>query len=176
MPHPIVLSSSEIRVQVRPAEPQDAQGWLDLMRDVAAEGRFTAVERVDVSRRWLAREFRTHAWSYHRAAIAAVAGAEVVGQLTMYRDNGIHRHTAELGMSVAAKFRELGVGTALIDGAFDWCRRFEVEKAYLHVFPHNERAIRLYERMGFEREGLRKRQAKLSYGYEDLILMSRWVD
>ncbi len=163
------------RIVIRPAEPADAAGWIKLMSDVAAEGRYIAVERVEMTKRSLARNFRLGTWTPARGAIAALEGQAVVGELTLFREHGIHRHTAELGMSVAATHRRIGVGTALIEGALDWARAFDVEKISLHVFPHNERAISLYRKMGFEQEGLRHRQAKLSYGYEDLILMARFV-
>ena len=40
--------------------------------------------------------------------------------------------------------------------AEEWARRAGVTKLELHVFPHNEPAIALYEKLGYEREGLRR--------------------
>ena len=45
-------------------------------------------------------------------------------------------------------------------------------KLELHVFPHNEGAIALYDRFGFEREGYRKRHYRRPDGYVDAILMA----
>ena len=49
-----------------------------------------------------------------------------------------------------------GVGTALLEQAVEWARAAGVRKLELHVFPHNEPAIALYEKFGFEREGYRR--------------------
>lgn len=129
-----------------------------------------------MSRRELARQFRTVSWSERSAAIVSVVDGKVVGQLSAYRDSGIYHHTCELGMSVDERFRGAGVGTALMEGLFDWARDFGIQKICLNVFPHNSRAISFYEKMGFTQEGHRVKHAKLSYGYEDLVEMSKWVD
>jgi putative acetyltransferase len=79
-------------------------------------------------------------------------------------------------MSVSADHRRKGVGAALIGGASEWARWAGVEKLTLMVFPHNEVAIKFYEANGFVREGLRRRHAKMAYGYEDLAEMSLFLD
>ena len=162
-------------MEIRPAKASDAAGWIALLKLVSNEGRFLALENVNLDQRGVARYFKRESWSETAASIVAVSGKTVVGQLTMHREKGVWAHVAELGMSVAADFRRMGVGSALIDCACRWARDFDVEKISLNVFPHNASAIALYEKKGFVREGLRKKQAKLSYGYEDLIEMSLWI-
>jgi ribosomal protein S18 acetylase RimI-like enzyme len=56
---------------------------------------------------------------------------------------------------VARTHRGLGIGRALLDQSVSWARAAGVRKLELHVFPWNEPAIRLYDRYGFVREGLR---------------------
>ena len=53
--------------------------------------------------------------------------------------------------------------------------RVGVGKLELHVFPHNEPAIKLYEGFGFVREGYRKSHYRRGRGYVDAILMAYWV-
>jgi len=163
-------------VAIRPGRPSDARGWIDLLGQVSREDRYILLESVNTSRRELARIFRFGAWSDQTAAVVAVDGPMVIGQLTTTRNHNIYAHTAEIGMSVQSGYRGKGVGTGLIEGAKDWSRIFGVEKLVLNVVPENVRAISFYERMGFVPEGHRLKHAKLSYGYEDLIEMSLWVD
>ncbi|MEO7804606.1 MAG: GNAT family N-acetyltransferase, partial [Actinomycetota bacterium] len=176
LPEPRSVNLGDGRAAVvRPAVAKDAAGWIKLLQDVAAEGRYIAVESVTVTRRTFAKHIRDWGWSSTAASIAAVEDDKVIGHVSLWRERGVYLHTAELGMSVAATHRRLGVGTVLIEGAVDWARAFDVEKLCLQVFPHNERARALYRKVGFVEEGLRTRHAKLSYGYEDLIQMSLWV-
>ena len=78
---------------------------------------------------------------------------------------------------VAASHRRQGIGRALLAGRRSrWARERGVAKLELHVFPHNEPAIALYEQFGFEREGYRKRHYRRRDGYVDAILMAYRVD
>ena len=175
LPEPRKIDASGSEVVIRPAEASDAKGWIDLLSAVSEEGRFIALENIQMSRREMARHLRMFSWTPNAAAVVAWSAGSIVGQLTMFRDRGVYSHTAELGMSVSAPMRGKGVGTCLIEGSFDWASDFGIEKITLNVFPHNTKALSLYEKMGFVREGLRSRQAKLSYGYEDLIAMARFM-
>lgn len=177
LPQPLAIDLDEGRqVLIRPARAGDARGWIDLLVEISSEDRFILLESVTTTRRELARIFRLSAWCDQSAAIVAADATGVVGQLTTTRNRNIYAHTAEIGMSVKSQYRGKGVGAGLIEGARDWSRIFGVEKLILNVVPENRRAIRFYEKVGFIPEGRRLRHAKLSYGYEDLIEMSLWVD
>ena len=79
---------------------------------------------------------------------------------------------ADLGLMVAKTHRRLGIGRALLEQAVEWARGVGVTKLELHVFPHNEPAIRLYERFGFEREGFRRGHFRNGGQLIDAILMA----
>jgi RimJ/RimL family protein N-acetyltransferase len=97
----------------------------------------------------------------------------LVGRLSVARDpHSASRHVADLGLMVAAGYRRRGIGRALLEQAVDWARDAGVRKLELHVFPWNEPALRLYERFGFEREGLRKEHYRRAGEYVDVVLMA----
>ena len=60
--------------------------------------------------------------------------------------------------------------TALIDAADKW---LDLRRIELTVFADNERAIRLYERFGFEREGIMRAYAFRDGRYADGVMMAR---
>jgi len=84
------------------------------------------------------------------------------------------RHSMMLGITVAKASQGQGVGralmTALLDYADNWAQILRIE---LTVFHDNERAIRLYERHGFEHEGRMRAYAMRSGAYEDVLTMAR---
>jgi putative acetyltransferase len=77
-------------------------------------------------------------------------------------------------MGVADDLSGRGIGTALLrellDAADKW---FDVRRIELTVFHDNRRAIRLYERHGFEREGVLRAYAFRDGSYVDAIAMAR---
>ena len=160
---------------VRPARPGDARSFLEAYRSVAAERRLIQTEEVTRTTALYRRRFR-RSRTGEAAHLVAVADGGVVGSLSIRRDSHpVTRHVATLGMLVIAKWRGLGVGTALMDEAMRWARSAGVERVELTVYPHNDAAIALYRKFGFVEEGRLVRHAKKSYGYEDEILMAAWL-
>jgi RimJ/RimL family protein N-acetyltransferase len=50
-----------------------------------------------------------------------------------------------------------GIGSALLSEVLRWAPTVGLSRLELYVMNNNERAIRLYERLGFEVEGHRRR-------------------
>lgn len=159
---------------VRPAVPSDAPALVELARAVGSEPEGWLISdsewrSVGEERRYL-RALRRYP---HAAVFVAELGDGIVGRLSIARDSHpASSHVADLGLMVAAGYRRRGVGRALLDSAVDWARGTGVRKIELHVFPHNEPAIALYEHFGFVREGYRRRQYRRGRDYVDAILMA----
>jgi len=162
-------------ILLRPARPRDARSFLQAYRSVADERRFIQTEHPTHSAAFYRRRFR-RPWDDRGAHLLALDGEAVVGSLSIRRDeHPATRHVATFGMFVVASHRGRGIGAALMGEAIGWARRFGIERVELTVYPHNEPAIALYRRFGFEQEGRLVRHAKKSYGYEDEILMAVWL-
>jgi diaminopimelate decarboxylase len=162
-------------LRVRAARPGDARSFLDMWREVVAEQRYVRSEEAQRTVRFYRRRFR-RSWTDSEAQLVAVAGRRVVGHLTIQRDaHPVAHHVATLGIAVAADRRGGGVGSALLAEALRWARSVGVEKIVLSVYPHNTAAISLYRKFGFVDEGRLVRQSRKSYGYEDEILMAKWL-
>jgi ribosomal-protein-alanine N-acetyltransferase len=101
-----------------------------------------------------------------RAAFVAEAGGEVVGFSVGKMVAGV----CDLeSMAVDCEARGRGMGAALVTAVTDWARANGADRIELEARASNTRAIRLYERAGLRREGLRT-------GYyhspdEDAVLM-----
>jgi putative acetyltransferase len=159
---------------IRRAEPSDAEGLTRLGEAVGSEPEGWLVttngwRQVSDERRYL-RAIRRYP---NAAVFVAEDDGRIVGRLSIARDqHPASRHVADLGLMVAMSHRRQGIGTKLLEAALDWARHSEVRKLELHVFPHNEAAIRLYERFGFVREGYRRGHYKRGSQYVDAILMA----
>jgi RimJ/RimL family protein N-acetyltransferase len=162
------------RFVIRRARPRDAGPLVTLAEDVASEPEGWLITdgawRTAADERRYLRALRR----YNDAAVFVAEGPDgIVGRLSLGRDpHPASRHVADLGLMVASDHRRQGIGRALLDQAVAWAGEVGVRKLELHVFPHNEGAIALYESFGFRREGYRRGHYRRGRDYVDAILMA----
>lgn len=84
-------------------------------------------------------------------------------------------HKVEFGVCVLKEYWGYGIGKNLLKEAIAWADSNNIEKITLNVLETNEKAIRLYKMLGFEVEGVLKKDKLLSDGkYYDTIVMARF--
>jgi RimJ/RimL family protein N-acetyltransferase len=158
---------------IRRATPGDAGELAALGEAVAAEPEAWLPSEAWRSAGQERRSLRALAKHPDAAVFVAAAPEGIVGRLSVARDPlPASRHVADVGLMVDAGWRRRGVGRALLEAAIAWASREDVRKLELHVFPHNEAAIALYESLGFEREGYRRAHYRRGTEYLDAILMA----
>ncbi|MBL4651068.1 MAG: GNAT family N-acetyltransferase [Aureispira sp.] len=113
-----------------------------------------------------------------KCVFVAEIDRKLVGTIDFW--NGYRKrieHTGEFGMGVLPSYRDQGIGACLIQVLLKWATVNPViEKVKLGVFANNPRAIHLYQKMGFEEEGRRVAEIKMSDGqYHDVIEMYKIV-
>lgn len=160
---------------IRKAEPGDADPLVRLAESVGSEeGGWLIADggwrSVSEERRYL-KAIRRHDYA---AVFVAELDGRIVGRLSIGRDSHpASEHVADVGVMVADGYRRRGIGRALMESAEAWAQSVGVRKIELHVFPHNEAALTLYERLGYRQVGIRRGHFHRSGGYVDAILMEK---
>ena len=125
-------------------------------------------ESLEQTRKWLE--------SHGPGSLSIVAehDSKIIRSAGLHRYPGRRSHAAALGMAVRDDCQGKGVGTALlrelIDAADNWLGLKRIE---LTVYTDNERAIRLYQRFGFQIEGTHRGYALKAGVYADAPAMAR---
>ena len=70
-----------------------------------------------------------------------------------FNELAIYQHRAEFGITVHDDYQDKGLGTILTHYMIDIARSLGLKKIDLMVGAHNERAIKVYKKLGFEVEG-----------------------
>jgi RimJ/RimL family protein N-acetyltransferase len=145
-------------VRFREAGPGDAMALLALKRQLDRETRFMLLEpdeRAETAQD-VAADLERLAGS-NSVVIVAEGPAGVVGYIDArggeYRRN---RTTAYVVIGVLSAASGQGAGSGLLRALEHWAPAHGIHRLELTVMAHNERAARLYQRMGFEVEGRRR--------------------
>jgi RimJ/RimL family protein N-acetyltransferase len=108
-----------------------------------------------------------------RPCFVALDGERVIGWCDISSLNRpVFAHAGVLGMGVLDGYRGQGVGEALMRATLDAAKAAGLTRVELTVREHNLRAMKLYEKMGFVHEGVKRRGVCLDGKYEDLICMA----
>jgi RimJ/RimL family protein N-acetyltransferase len=161
------------RWTLRPGRPTDGRALARLFADVRAEGRWLITTPDTVSEPseafWIGEMIR----GAEHLVLVAEADGEVVGNVLVSVDRGrATEHIGVLSICIASAWRDVGIGSALVEAAQDWAREKGLRKLSLGVFPDNDRAIAVYEKRGFVREGLRRQQYRTNDEFRDEVLMA----
>lgn len=125
----------------------------------------TEIARQSFSTPWSLKSFETELLNTHSILKVAEVNGEIVGYIVLR----IILDEAEL-LSIAVKpdFRQNGIATALIKNVVDEMKNI-IKICFLEVRMSNYAAIRLYEKSGFKKIGVRNRYYILPE--EDAIIM-----
>jgi RimJ/RimL family protein N-acetyltransferase len=161
------------RWSLRPARPTDGRGLAGLFADVRREGRWLITTPGSVSEPseafWISEMIR----AAEHLVLVAEADGDVIGNILVSVDRGVAtEHIGVLSITIADGWRDVGIGTEMVAAAQSWARERGLRKLSLGVFPDNERAVAVYEKRGFVREGLRRGQYRSGDTYRDEVLMA----
>lgn len=157
-------------MQIREADEGDAAAFLDLVLALDAETRFMMLEPGE--RTSSVEDVREKLRAAARTDNEVILLAEVDGALAGYVEAAggryrRNRHSATVVIGVRTEYSGRGIGARLLEELERWARAQGVRRLELTVMADNQRAIALYRRMGYEREGLRR---------DSLLVDGRFVD
>jgi RimJ/RimL family protein N-acetyltransferase len=163
-------------IAIRIAKPSDAANLLELKHALDRETDFMLIEPGErrESAQLLAADLELLGGIENSTVLLAEVDGELIGYVearggTFQRN----RHSAYVVIGVRAAAAGRGVGTALLRELITWAERHDVHRLELTVMAHNQRAIALYRRLGFELEGTRRHSVRVGGSFVDELAMAR---
>jgi ribosomal protein S18 acetylase RimI-like enzyme len=162
-------------ITIREARARDARDLVALQQGIYDEGRYFVGDgppAVELLYRRL--QGLEPARSLY---LVACRSRELLGWLELHRLQAKRlQHVAMLTLAVAASARRQGIASRLLAESYRWAAERGVVKIQLNVRAGNQAALALYKREGFVCEGREVGQIRTEDGYEDNLLMAKFLE
>ncbi|MCA0969732.1 GNAT family N-acetyltransferase [Halobacillus litoralis] len=160
---------------MRVLQPEDAHMYVTLLDQLERESEFLLFEPGE--RNMTEEQARSMIQAFSQQENSAVWGeernGELVGHVTCIGGRAHReRHAIKLIAGVQEAYQGQGIAGGLFERAIEWARDSSIVRMELTVMVHNERAIQLYKKYGFEVEGVKRKSLKVSGDWVDEYVMS----
>ncbi|OGW51454.1 MAG: GNAT family N-acetyltransferase [Nitrospirae bacterium RBG_13_43_8] len=163
-------------VIIREIKESDAEEFLNLCKRIDAETPYmmfepgerptTIEDQRDEIRDILSRDNQT--------IFIAGKDNQLIGYLAAYGGRyRRNRQTVYIVAGILQGFTSQGVGTRLFEQLEEWAKKRKIHRLDLAVMVHNEAALALYRKIGFEIEGRKKHSLFINDSYVDEYWMSK---
>lgn len=155
-------------VKIRHAEPEDVDQINEIYQTVFDRmNGLPYASLADARKRFENRSKNVY-------TLVAEKDKKVVGVFSLYT-NDWHRqkHCAKFGIYVSKDYQHQGIGYELLKAGIDFCFNWlNIVRLELEVNSDNEKAIALYKKLGFEKEGVLRKVLFQDGKYIDNWIMS----
>ena len=163
-------------ITIREIRESDAEEFLNLCNRIDAETPFmmfkpgerptTIEDQKDEIRDILSRDNQT--------IFVAEKDNQLIGYLAAYGGRyKRNRQTVYIVTGILQDFTSQGLGTKLFEQLEEWAKKRKIHRLDLTVMVHNEAALALYRKTGFEIEGRKKHSLYINDSYVDEYWMAK---
>ena len=103
-------------------------------------------------------------------------GNKLVGYLQVIgRTSRRIRHVVSINVAILQVYTGQGLGIRLFEAAEEWAKKIGIKRLDLSVMLNNIPAIKLYEKLGFVKEGIKHGSMNIDGQYIDEMYMYKWL-
>lgn len=171
---------SELAITLREATPADAKELLAVMNILDKETPFLLVNQqsLKLDTEPMAEQIDFIYEQDNQLILLAFNHDDLIGVATVMGElDSPLKHIGEIGISILKEYWGYGLGTVMLEEIIVWAKEAGVIKRLeIKVQERNTRALKLYEKVDFETEGIIRRGfLSEDNEYLDIVLMSYLV-
>ncbi len=163
------------KVILRTPRWEDLDGLLGFINSLSEEDLDVLPERRKITRDeeagWLGNYLAEIERKKALMVIAEING-KVIANSEVTSKRGANSHVGELGISILSGYRDLGIGTEMLKTLIQESKKIGLKVLVLHVFANNDRARRVYEKVGFKETGRIPKGIYRKNKYIDRVIMT----
>lgn len=165
----------QMKFTIREVKMKDAKDLMEYINELVEEkAELTINKKVTLrqEKEWLKKALKEIKKKQKIMLVVEVDG-KVVGNAEARKYEGTASHVVNLGIRLRKKYRGKGIGTTLLKKLIKEVKtRFkDVEIIHLGVYATNQRAMHVYEKIGFRRVATLPKWNKVGDRYIDAIQM-----
>lgn len=165
-----------MKVKIRPVKVKDAEDINDMR---IMPGVFENIMALPTDRVCRTEEYLSSLSGNDYAYVAEIEEeSKVVGFVNLNVSlNPRTRHVGSIGVIVNSDYQGMGIGRKLLENIlYIGDSYLMLKRIELTVYTHNERAVKLYESLGFVIEGCKKFASVYEGKYADEYMMARYKE
>lgn len=157
--------------QILPISEKYIEGYREAVGSVARERQYLAFIDTPIAEK--ANAFVMENLKEDWPHFVAINDEKVIGWCDISSlDRPVFAHSGSLGIGVVSGFRGIGIGEALMRAAINKAKDKGLTRIELTVREHNKPAIALYEKLGFQVEGIHRNAIRIDNLYENQLSMA----
>jgi len=164
-----------VAVSIRKATPEDARGIVSIWQEIVAEKAHTVMRKAfTVAQQWA----YLNTLEDREVIFVAEGDGDILGfqTLDLYADyTHSMDHVGVVRTYVSAERRRQGIGRRLAETTFQFAHEQGYEKLIARVQAKNSLGRSFLESLGFTPVGTFLRQVRLDDGYDDQVIMERFL-
>jgi len=163
---------------IREIRDDDGAGFLSLCRQLDEESKFMMLEpgeRTTTLEQQIQRIQEVLSMENQIIFVAEENGSLVGFLSAMGGRYARNRHEAYIVVGILDSLTSRGIGTAFFERLEAWARENAIHRLELTVMVHNQRGIGLYQKMGFQIEGIKKDSLRVDGVYVDEYYMGKLI-
>ncbi len=165
---------------IRKAIPDDAEQMARFKIHISGESDFLSFgeNEIEITAETERQRIQSENAADNSVIIIALINGEIVGFVTFKGGDRVRKkHAGEMGISVRQQYWGLGIGSMLLEVLIEWAKKTRIiKKIDLLTRVDNEKAVKLYEKYGFKKEGVLTRDMCIRGQFYDSFTMGLQID
>ena len=162
-------------MEIRKIQMEDAYNYLDMLLKLDNETKFMMFEPgerpTDIN---IAKNIIDKSVNGDNLVLVAIDGENIIGFLSVQK--GVPKRIKHIGyvvVGIREKYRSMGIGSKLFSELDIWAIENKITRLELSVICSNTIAKHLYEKNGFEVEGIKRNAMIIDNEYVDEFYMAK---
>ena len=163
---------------IREIEVKDAEGLSNLIGKVENESPYMLYEsgERELSTQGLQKRIESIKQQENSEIFVAEEDNKLVGYLFAIGGQANRtKYSAYIVIGISNEYRSLGIGTKLFQQLEEWAIIHKIRRLELTVINENEAGVALYNKIGFETEGVKRESLCIDGEFVDEYYMSKLI-